>query len=834
MLKTIYNKFINLGILPKLLISYLILSIIPLIIVGYIANKNLSDTGLQSVRRAEEMANENLRAAEEIGKTSIADSVQALDRKSTEAIELRTVELASRIADFLYERDRDILILASFDPDHARYFDVYLRSNRDVIITKAGKGAPGNKGKAGELQPKNPENKEAWRHLPPPDFSRVSKPLYREITFVDLRGQEKIKVVDGKISHNLADVSRKENTYCKAEDYFSHLKYLKKGEIHVSRVIGAYVKGWLYKTPEGIKVKPESAYAGKENPHGKKFEGIVRWATPVYDGNGEKTGYVTMALDHTHIMEFTDHVVPTEERLAVLSDGGSGNYAFIWDNNDRCISHARDFFICGFDPKTGKEVPGWISQKTYGEYTRSGLTLEEFVRKLPSFRNFTQEKPGSIEQMKAGTVPLDCRVLDTAPQCQGWHEGTQYGGSGSFLILWSGLWKLTTYAAIPYYTGPYGKSKRGFGYVTVGANVDDFHKDANITKAKIENSILEEGKGILEANNKTRELISERAAYNRKLITIISLLAGLSVICISVVISFNLTGPLRRLTEGAVAMSKGDLEQAIEVKSKDEIGQLAQSFNEMAKAISVVDKMKSEFVTIASHELRTPIQAMMLGVSGILEGYSGKIDEEVREDLELAKMGIERLMRLVANLLDLSRIEAQKIELNTSHTSVAEIIDRALAEVSDLAHSHRHAIVKDIPADIDGIMVDKDRIIQVMINLLSNSIKYTPDEGKIIVKAGRREKEILFTVADNGYGIPDWAKDEIFKKFFQADSIMSQKVGGSGLGLTITKTLVERHGGYIQCESPVPEEVFSDLPLGGERKGAIFVIHLPVSGISEV
>ncbi|NTW77362.1 MAG: HAMP domain-containing histidine kinase, partial [Syntrophaceae bacterium] len=425
-------------------------------------------------------------------------------------------------------------------------------------------------------------------------------------------------------------------------------------------------------------------------------------------------------------------------------------------------------------------------------------------------------------------------VLDTAPQCQGWHEGTENGGSGSFLLLWSGLWKLTTYAAIPYYTGPYGNSKRGFGYVTIGANVDEFHKDANITKAKIEKSILEQGKEIVKANSKTRQLISERALHNRHLILIISLLAGLCIIGMSVVISFSLTGPLRRLTESAVSMSKGDFDQSIEVKSKDEIGQLAKSFNEMAKAISEIDKMKSEFVTIASHELRTPIQAMMLGVSGILEGYSGKIDEEVREDLDLAKVGIERLLHLVENLLDLSRIEAQKVELNLSRTPVAEIIDRAAAEVSDLAFAHGHTIVKNVPADIPDIPVDKDRMVQVMINLLSNSIKYSPDGGKIIVKTEKEGNEIIFTVADNGYGVPDWAKEEVFKKFFQADSLMSHKVGGSGLGLTITKGLVEKHGGTIRCESPVPEEYYPEFALGGERKGAIFIIRLPVTDAGNV
>jgi signal transduction histidine kinase len=826
LVKKIYDKFLNLGILPKLLISYLILSVIPLIIVGYIATKNLSDTGFQAVQRSEEMGNENLKAAEDIGKTSIADSVQALNRKSKEAIELRTVELASRIADFLYERDRGILILASFDPDPKRYLDVYLKTNRDVIVTDPPKAvkSPEN---ADKLQSRNPENKEEWRHFPPLNFQRVSRPLYREITFVDLQGKEKIKIVNGRISKNLVYVSRKENTYCKAEDYFHHLAKLGKGEIYVSRVIGTHVKGWLYKTAEGIKVKPESAYAGKENPHGRKFEGIIRWATPFYNEKGEKTGYVTMALDHTHVMEFTDHVSPTDERFTVLSDGGSGNYAFIWDNKDRCISHARDFFICGFDPKTGKEVPGWVSQDTFNEYKKSGVTLEKFVQNLPSFRNFTQKKAGSVEQMKAGNISLDCRVLDTAPQCQGWHEGTKDGGSGSFLILWSGLWKLTTYATIPYYTGPYGASKRGFGYVTIGANVDDFHRDANITKAKIEKSILGEGKEIVEANNRTRQLISERATHNRNLIIIISLLAVLSVVGISVFISFHLTRPLRRLTEGAVSMSKGDFDQSIEVKSKDEIGQLAASFNEMAKAVSDIDKMKSEFVTIASHELRTPIQAMMLGVSGILEGYSGKIDGEVREDLELAKVGIERLLRLVENLLDLSRIEAQKIELNVSSTPVAEIIDRAMAEVSDLAFSHGHTIVKNVPADIPDVLVDKDRMIQVMINLLSNSIKYTPDGGKIIIKTEKEGDETIFTVVDNGYGVPEWAKEEVFKKFFQADSLMSQKVGGSGLGLTITKGLVEKHSGTIRCESPVPGKEYPDLPLGEERKGAIFMIRLP-------
>jgi len=250
----------------------------------------------------------------------------------------------------------------------------------------------------------------------------------------------------------------------------------------------------------------------------------------------------------------------------------------------------------------------------------------------------------------------------------------------------------------------------------------------------------------------------------------------------------------------------------------------------MAVAISEVDKIKSDFVTIASHELRTPIQAMLLGVSGILEGYSGKIDDEVREDLELARDGIERLMRLVTHLLDLSRIEARKFELHPVKTSIAEIIHQAEDELAELAGTHQHVIIKDIPAGMMDIHVDKDRMIQVMINVLSNAVKYTPDGGMILIKVEQKVKDTFIYIADNGYGVPVWAKEDIFKKFFQADSVMSQKIGGTGLGLTITMGILERHGGSISCESPLPEEQFPGIPVGGERKGTVFVIQLPTAG----
>lgn len=816
----------KLKIFPKLLISFLSLSIIPLFILGYNASTNMAETGSAAIAIARQMGEKNLASAKAIGEKAITDSVWQLDEKSTEAVELRTVELARRIADFLYERDRDLLLLAAFPPDPDQYLKAYRTSNRDVIVPGPWP-RNGTNASMASVSWQNPENRSSWRHHPPERFETVAKPLYREITFVAPDGRETIKIRDGALSTDLRDISRVENTYCKAEDYFARLPQLEKGQIYVSRVIGAYQKGWLYKGDDGIAVKPESAYAGKENPGGRPFEGIIRWATPVFAGE-RRVGYLTLALDHTHVMAFTDHVVPTEERFSDISDAGSGNYAFLWDDQDQNISHPRDFFICGYDPETGKEVPGWISQSAYDEYLASGLSLEAFTVGLPAFRNFTQNKKGASQQLAAGTISLDCRILDTAPQCQGWHRGTEDGGSGSFLILWSGLWKLTTYAAVPYHTGIYGASKRGFGYVTIGANVDDFHKAAYVTKAGIEHSIDEQGKDIRNAQERARAVIAESTGRNRTLVMLIALGSALAVTGASIWLSLNVTRPVKHLTLGAQAMSRGDLDQHIPAESGDEIGQLADAFNRMAAAVKEVDHMKSEFVTIASHELRTPIHAMLLGVSGILEGYSGETSEEVRQDLLIVNEGINRLRTLVDTLLDLSRIESRKIELKLQPVSVDRIVNGAVQEITQLLESHGHAIEIRIAPDLPQIEADEKRITQVVVNLLGNAIKYTPDRGKLRVFAERTPEGIAFTVADNGYGIPEWAHQKVFEKFFQADSIMSQKVGGSGLGLTISRGIVEEHGGTIGFVSPIPAGRFNDFPLDDERKGSIFTVRLPI------
>ena len=160
------NKDRHFGILPKLLFSFLVLSCLPLVVLGYIASRNLEETGLEAIRQAEGMGARNLKSSKQLGKIAIENTVRALDDKSTEAIELRTVELAKRISEFLYERDRDILILASFNPDPERYLNTYLACTKDVIIHGQWPSDEGVK-EYQKLSWKNLDNKHSWRHRGP-------------------------------------------------------------------------------------------------------------------------------------------------------------------------------------------------------------------------------------------------------------------------------------------------------------------------------------------------------------------------------------------------------------------------------------------------------------------------------------------------------------------------------------------------------------------------------------------------------------------------------------------------------------------------------------------
>ena len=490
---------INFGIRSKLIALFVAIKVLPLILLAYFAWQGVQQLGLSLSQETEQLAEEVKTTVSDMSTRFAKESVRALDDRAREELERLTTDTAKAVADFLYDRYRDILLAATLPTNEYQYQKFLETRTRYTTPTGAWKLTQDGQGWEPEnkVEPQfelasslNAENLQDFHSRPPEAVSRnVPSPLYFELTYLDLNGREVIKASRGNVlPKDLRDVSQKANTWSKAETYFHALRSLKPGQIYVSEVIGPYVPSRVIGvvTPDsakkaGVPYEPQKeAFAGQENPHGKPFEGIVRWATPVVK-NGAITGYVTLALNHAHIRSFTDNISPTPERYTALPDASSGNYAFMWDHKDRNIAHPRHHSIIGFDPNTGDYAAPWLEESIYQSWQASKQPLSEFLRKVRIFDNQSRDKKPAKALTQKGNLGLDCRYLNFAPQCQGWHDLTQYGGSGSFLIEWSGVWKRTTAAPIPYFTGQYAKSPRGFGYITIGANVEYFHAPAVAT-----------------------------------------------------------------------------------------------------------------------------------------------------------------------------------------------------------------------------------------------------------------------------------------------------------------------------------------------------------------
>ncbi len=589
------------GMRGKLITIFVVIKVLPLILLALLAWHQSWLLGDELYERTRDLTTRSNEALQKAGLIAVNDVVTALDNRATEDIERMSTDTARHVADFLYARDSDVLLAASLPPLEETYKEFVQKRRGNIVIQSKWVLAPDKKSWIPAQEPEkqvmatssNRENDKSFNYRPPVSFKYESRPLFHEITFVDLNGVERIKVTTSDLTDpTLKDISIKKNTFIKAETYWPYLKNLKPGEIYVSDVIGAYTRSkviGMY-TPEnaakaGEEFAPEkSAFAGMENPLGIKFKGIVRWATPVVR-DGKKVGYVTLALDHDHIMEFTTHLNPMPVRYTELSDASKGNYAFIWDHKGRSIVHARHYSITGYDPETGDPQVPWLEDRIYNEWQASGLPYADFIQDVPTFVEQSNQKKPAVELTKAGLVGLDCRYLNFAPQCTGWFDLTKDGGSGSFQILWSGLWKLNTAAAIPYYTGQYGASKRGFGFVAIGAGIDFFHGPADRTEVEI-------GK-VIDAADKDLKLMSDETqnAIYRNLLNMASSLAGsttlmiILVIIIAIWMASAFTRSIRNLLDGISRFREGERHFRFNAPNKDELGTLADSFDEMADSL---------------------------------------------------------------------------------------------------------------------------------------------------------------------------------------------------------------------------------------------------------
>jgi len=280
-------------------------------------------------------------------------------------------------------------------------------------------------------------------------------------------------------------------------------------------------------------------------------------------------------------------------------------------------------------------------------------------------------------------------------------------------------------------------------------------------------------------------------------ITAVAFLLGL---LLSISITRSIIVPLSRMKKKTVDIAAGVLDPDLDLPSPPEIGALAQAFNKMCTKLKEVDRMKSEFFSLMSHELRTPLTSIREGTNLFLEGVGGEVTEKQRKLLTIISEESNRLIDLVNSLLDLSKLEAGMVPFHFTEADLGPLIDRSLHELMPLAESRNIKLEKEI-GDVTLVLMDSEKIRQVLRNLVGNALKFTPHGGLVRVVVRRMDEGLHVSVTDTGPGIAQEHIHGIFEKFRQISPANSRRLQGTGLGLAIVKQIVHAHRGRIWVES---------------------------------
>lgn len=793
--------------------------------------------------------------------TTLAEKIsEASDRQASEALQSRARQIAEDVTRFLLECESDLRLVAALPKDRATARIFY-----------------------------NSRNLEIWRRTgsaEKPGEEKVSIPRYASLEFIDKRGRQSFVIRGGETlpPGQLTDVSIPANTEFKSENYFEKTAALRKGEIYVSHVSGFHVgkKEQLGTTPDS-----EHAFGGRE------YKGVIRFATPLYTTDGDFNGVVVLSLDHRHLMEFSQHILPGSVEKTVFPSYSSGNYAFIFDDEGWIITHPNFWDIRGLNPD-GTPVPPYTSRSSKEDIDSGRI-------------------PFNLDQ--AGFIHLNYPVAAKAVRegKSGYVDTTNVGGAR----------KVMAYAPIIYSSGDYRRYGI-FGGVTIGFQTDQFHEPARAASAIIHEQMRDH---------------LQKSLLILAFATVLALLAAWR-------ISRGITRPLALLTEQARALAGGSGSSRVEISSKDEVGGLAADFNRMAdelesrnrhllETLSELDRSRQEvtgernfmegvvnsissaiipfsrsglLISINTNgrailgkepeagehysavfakwpELVKRIEDTVAGVrpfgrnpftvdnryfdvglfpigSDMEQGITVTIRDETEKERmreEIIRMdrfaslgrlsaGIAHEIRnpltgitlLLDDLHDRSNFDAESRAMLGKALEEIERVEKLLNALLSYASPPRSAfsqgdfgmVVKDTLlffrkacekagvtlssriGEIPPFAFDQDKIRQMLLNLLRNSLIATSPGGVITVAAWVEHATAKLTIIDTGQGIPAGDMEQIFEPFF------TRSKGGTGLGLSITQRIVEEHHGTITAAS-----------IAGE--GTVFTVLLPLEAVSE-
>ncbi len=336
-------------------------------------------------------------------------------------------------------------------------------------------------------------------------------------------------------------------------------------------------------------------------------------------------------------------------------------------------------------------------------------------------------------------------------------------------------------------------------------------------------------------------LTPEQAPLLKTAIVTIVILIAVNAGVLGFFVSRSISKPIKELYKATRKVEKGNYNVRLDIKTNDEIYELAQAFNKTTASLGrleeerkEIDSAKTEFLSITSHELRSPMTPMKAQLQMLEEGYFGKLNAKQKESLGIVIRNADRLDNIIVDFLEISRIEAARLKFNFKDTDIVQAVQDTVKFMEAFAKEKNIDLITNIDK-LPIIEVDSDRVSQVLRNLINNAIKFSKDKSKIEINADLTNQYILFSIRDYGCGLSSDNQIRVFEPFYQVENANRRRHGGTGLGLAICRGIVESQNGKIWVESKPGKgcKFYFTIPLKPVRKIKPIKILFSQKGVIE-